>query len=99
MSRLRTHMVALGFAGALFGTTAVSSADSVDDLKAKAKTVEQPNDAIQVSRQLRRAGLANDAVALIGRVKGKVKDNDSLAALLLEQSRGYVDQRQQKKAL
>src|SRR5262245_15768592 len=99
MSRLRTRMVALGFAGALLGGSPLVWADSFDDLKAKAKTVEQPNDAIQVSRQLRRAGLAGDAVQLMVRTKGKAKDNDALAAVHLELSRAYIDQRQQKKAL
>jgi tetratricopeptide (TPR) repeat protein len=92
-------MVALGFAGTLLGIGVVASAASPDELKAKAKTVEQPNDAIQVSRQLRRAGLAGDAVQLMGRAKGKAKDNDTLAAVHLELSRAYIDQRQQKKAL
>lgn len=99
MSRLRTGICAFGAGSAFIFSVGIASADTLDDLKAKGRAVSDPTEAIQVSRLLRRAGLVTDAVHVIGRVIGKAKDNDTIAALHLELARGYIDAHQQKKAL
>lgn len=99
MSRFRIRTAAFGLAVSVASVASLATAESIDDLKAQAKTVTEPNDAIRVSRLLRRAGQVSDAVRVIGRVMGKARDNDTVAALHLELARGYIDQHQQKKAL
>src|ERR1041385_1264534 len=99
MSRLRTGRVALGLGMAGLLCAGLAAADSFDDLKARGRAATEPNEAIQASRALRRAGLVSDAIKTVGRVMGKAKDNDTIAALHLELARGSLDQHQQKKAL
>src|SRR6185436_5376250 len=47
----------------------------------------------------RRAGLVTDAIATVGRAFGKARGNDAISELHLELARGFIEQRQQKRAL
>jgi tetratricopeptide (TPR) repeat protein len=81
----------------LFATAA--GADSVSDVRARAKAAILPADAVDASRALRRAGLQTEAITTIQRAFGKARGDDALGDLHLELARSYIDQRQQKKAL
>jgi tetratricopeptide (TPR) repeat protein len=77
----------------------VSRADSVADVRARAKAAVSAAEVVDASRALRRAGLQMEAIATVGRAFGKVRGDDAVGDLRLELARSYIDQRQQKRAL
>jgi tetratricopeptide (TPR) repeat protein len=74
-------------------------AESLAELKARAKAAVAPAEVVDASRALRRAGLVTDAVTTVQRAFAKVRGDDNIALLRLELARGFIEQRQQKRAL
>jgi tetratricopeptide (TPR) repeat protein len=73
-------------------------AETLDELKVRAKAVREPDGAIEVSRALRRAGHLSEAMQVIQRVAGKARGDEAVAEFRLERARIYIDQREQKRA-
>jgi tetratricopeptide (TPR) repeat protein len=98
MSRLARRLTGplLASSGLLLATA--SRGESISDLKARGKAAATPAETVDASRALRRAGLVTDAVATVQRAFGKARGNDNIALLRLELARGFIDQRQQKRA-
>jgi tetratricopeptide (TPR) repeat protein len=86
-------------AAAVGSVAADGRAATISELKARAAAAATAADAVEASRALRRAGLVTDAITTVGRAFGKARGNDAVADLHLELARGYIEQRQQKKAL
>ena len=74
-------------------------AESISELKTRAKAAATPAEAVDASVALRRAGLVTDAVATVQKAFAKARGNDNVALLRLELARGFIAQRQQKRAL
>ncbi|HEX3597323.1 MAG TPA: tetratricopeptide repeat protein, partial [Polyangiaceae bacterium] len=99
MSRLTRRLPGPLFASLALLFATAAGADSVSDVRARAKAAILPADAVDASRALRRAGLQTEAITTIQRAFGKARGDDALGDLHLELARSYIDQRQQKKAL
>ncbi len=87
-----TALVAASLAASAFG-------DSVAELRARAKTVPNPAEALVLARQLRRAGLLPEAKVTLERSFAKARGNDAVADIRLELARTYIDQNLAKRAL
>jgi tetratricopeptide (TPR) repeat protein len=99
MSRFSSILPVTLLAASAFVVAREGGAESISELKARAASAANPAEAVEASRALRRAGLITDAITTIGRAFGKARGNDAIADLHLELARGYIEQRQQKKAL
>jgi tetratricopeptide (TPR) repeat protein len=77
----------------------VARGASMDELRARAKSVSDPAEALTLTRTLRRAGFVAEAVMAAQRGFAKAQGNELVADIRLELARAYIDQRLSKKAL
>jgi tetratricopeptide (TPR) repeat protein len=86
--------------GASIGSAALTaSAETPDELRARARAVTDPDQIVSVAKDLRRAGLNADALATVQRGFAKARGDEPVAALRLELARTYLELQKPKRAV
>ena len=75
------------------------AAESLDELRARGRAATEPDQAIAVAKDLRRAGLVGDALTTLQRAFAKARGDMPVASLRIELARTYLDKREPKKAV
>src|SRR5690348_13941645 len=73
-------------------------AETPDELRSRARSTTDVDQVVKLAKDLRRAGLTSDALAMVGKAFAKARGDGPVSALRLELARTYLDLRLPKKA-